>query len=65
MSQRKEKYLRHALNEANRLEGVAVELAAMGSRLESRDAYERACAVCVSEFSRQRDEIRQVPEPFT
>lgn len=36
MSQRKEKYLRHALNEANRLEGVAVELAAMGSRLESR-----------------------------
>lgn len=58
MSQRKEKYLRRALNEANRLEGAAVELAAMGQRLERHlIGTDRRLAQNIRDTQQVRDEL--------
>ena len=60
MSQRKEKYLRRALNEANRLEGAAVELAAMGQRLERHMiGTDRRLAASIRDTQQLRDEVRR------
>ncbi len=60
MSQRKEKYLRRALNEANRLEGAAVELAAMGQRLERHlIGTDRRLAASIRDTQQLRDEVRR------
>ena len=60
MSQRKEKYLRRALAEANRLEGAAVELAAMGKRLEQHQiGTDRRLAANIRDTQQLRDEVRR------
>lgn len=58
MSQRKEKYLRKALKEANRLEGVAMELAGMGTRLEDHlTGTDRRLARNIRDTQQLRDEL--------
>lgn len=60
MSQRKEKYLRRALKEANRLDGVAVELAEMGARLERHlIGTDRRLAGNIRDTQQLRDEVRR------